>query len=277
MINGLTHWGRVMLIYINKLTIIGSDNDLSPGRPQVVVWTNAGILSIRTLGKNFSETLGEIHTFSFTKMHLKISSVIWRQFCVGLNVLMHYGDWVVMRLYCTLLGWSFLGKVGSLHPHFPVIISLINVWPVFSANTASIIHLEGSLREVNDDGMDIWITETKGTWPVLWTQCDDDIHDIKYPLYENSENTFWWPMPISLYSWARCQTMRDVTYATSFLMGWNQCSRWRRPVNKMRMFLQMDAKIWTISVVIMFAVRPICIQDSIFKKSNASPGNVTQS
>ena len=28
----LTHWGRVTHICVNKLTIIGSDNGLSPGR-----------------------------------------------------------------------------------------------------------------------------------------------------------------------------------------------------------------------------------------------------
>ena len=83
----LTHWGRVTHICINKLTIIGSDNGLSPGRCQAIIWTNAGILLIRTLGTNFSEILGEIHSFSFSKTHLKMSSAKWRLFCPGLNVL----------------------------------------------------------------------------------------------------------------------------------------------------------------------------------------------
>ena len=48
-----------------KLTIIGSDNGLSPGRRQAIIWTNAGILLIRTLGTNFSEILTEIRAFSF--------------------------------------------------------------------------------------------------------------------------------------------------------------------------------------------------------------------
>ena len=42
---------------------------------------------IRTLGTNVSEILSEIHTFSFKKMHLKMSSAKWRQCCLGLNVL----------------------------------------------------------------------------------------------------------------------------------------------------------------------------------------------
>ena len=42
----ITHWGRVMHICVNKLIIIGSDNGLSPGRRQAIIWTNAGILLI---------------------------------------------------------------------------------------------------------------------------------------------------------------------------------------------------------------------------------------
>ena len=80
-----THWGRVTHICVGKLTIIGSDNGLSPGRRQAIIWTNAGILSIGPLGTNFSEILIAIQTFSFRKMHLKMSSAKWRLFCLGLN------------------------------------------------------------------------------------------------------------------------------------------------------------------------------------------------
>ena len=83
----LTHWGRVTHICVSKLTITGSDNGLSPGRRQAIIWTNAGILLLRILGTNFREILSEIHAFSFKKMHLKVSSAKWRPFCLGLNVL----------------------------------------------------------------------------------------------------------------------------------------------------------------------------------------------
>ena len=83
----LTLWGRVTHICVSKLTIIGSYNGLSPGRRQAIIWTNAGILLIRTLGTNFSEILSKIHTFSFKNMHFKMSSAKWRQLCLGLNVL----------------------------------------------------------------------------------------------------------------------------------------------------------------------------------------------
>ena len=83
----LTHWGWTTHICIGNLTIIGSDNGLSPGRHQAIIWTNDGILSIGPLGTNFSEILIGIQTFSFKKMEFKTSPAKWRPFCLGLNVL----------------------------------------------------------------------------------------------------------------------------------------------------------------------------------------------
>ena len=71
---------------ISKLTIIRSDNGLSPDLCQAIIWTNAGILLIGHLGTNFSEVLIKIHIFSFKKMHSKRSSGKWRSFCTGLHV-----------------------------------------------------------------------------------------------------------------------------------------------------------------------------------------------
>ena len=85
--NILTHWGRVTHICVGNLTIIGSDNGLSPYRRQAIIWTNAGILLIGPLRTKFSEILIGIQTFSFKKMHLKVSSAKWRSCCLGLNVL----------------------------------------------------------------------------------------------------------------------------------------------------------------------------------------------
>ena len=76
-----------MHICVSKLTTIGSDNGLSPGRRRAMIWTNSEILLIRTLRTNFSEILSEIHIFSFKKMHSKMSSAKWWYFCLGLNVL----------------------------------------------------------------------------------------------------------------------------------------------------------------------------------------------
>ena len=94
----LTHWGLVTHICVGKLAIIGSDNGLPSGRRQAIIWTNAGILLIRPLGTNFSEILIATETFSFKKMHLKISSTKWRPFCLGLNVLT-WKFWYSLLLY----------------------------------------------------------------------------------------------------------------------------------------------------------------------------------
>ena len=68
----LSHWGRVMHICVGDLTIIASDNGLSPGQGQVIIWTNAGVLLIRPLRTNSVEILIEIYAFSFNKTHLKM-------------------------------------------------------------------------------------------------------------------------------------------------------------------------------------------------------------
>ena len=78
----LTHWGRVTHICVRILTIIGSDNGLSPGRRQAIIWTNAGILLIGPLGENFNDFLIEIHGFHSQKFILKC-----RLENVGLDVL----------------------------------------------------------------------------------------------------------------------------------------------------------------------------------------------
>ena len=69
----LSHWGQVTHTCVSKLTIIGSNNGLSPGRRQAIIWTNAGILLIRPIETNFSEILLKIHTFSLKKSYLKMS------------------------------------------------------------------------------------------------------------------------------------------------------------------------------------------------------------
>ena len=102
----LTHWSWVMHIWVSKLTIIGSHNGLSPDRPQAIIWTNAGILSIGPLGTNFSEVLIEIHTLLFRKMHLKMLSGKWQPFCLSLNVLKRQNFHNTKSLLCLLMAWQ---------------------------------------------------------------------------------------------------------------------------------------------------------------------------
>ena len=70
------------------MIIIGSDNGLSPGRRQPIIWTNVGILVIGILGINFGRILIEIDAFSFNTMHMNLSSAKWSLFCLGLNELL---------------------------------------------------------------------------------------------------------------------------------------------------------------------------------------------
>ena len=79
----LIHWDRLARTYVSKLTIIVSDNGLSPSRRQAIIWTNAGILLIGPLGTKFSEILIEIRI----GINSKMSTGKWRPYFLGLNVL----------------------------------------------------------------------------------------------------------------------------------------------------------------------------------------------
>ena len=61
------------------------------GQRQAIIRTQAGIMLIGPLGRNFNEILIKIHTLSFKNMHLKMLSGKWRSFCLGLKVLTYCG------------------------------------------------------------------------------------------------------------------------------------------------------------------------------------------
>ena len=100
---------RVTHICVSKLTITGSDNGLLPDRRQAIIWTNAGILLTGPLKTNFGEIFIKIHTFSFTKRHLKMSSAKWQPFCLGLNVLTRVSVFLIIlkSRQCTKWRHSF--------------------------------------------------------------------------------------------------------------------------------------------------------------------------
>ena len=85
-------------ICVGNLTIIGSDNGLSPGRRQAIIWTNDGILSIRPVGTNFSDILAEINNIFIQENVFKsvvcdmaainflgTGAIIWLPQCKGSN------------------------------------------------------------------------------------------------------------------------------------------------------------------------------------------------
>ena len=99
---------------------------------QAIIWTNAGILLIGPYETNFSEILIGIQTFSFKKMHLKMSSAKWRPFCLGLNVLSVWGNvlWLVILIYSQVRGFmSFPGKYTWFNVIFTISYSVYeNKW-----------------------------------------------------------------------------------------------------------------------------------------------------
>ena len=82
----LTHWGRVTHICVGKLTIIGSDNGLSPEWHQTIIWTNAGIFwALRNkLQWNFNRYSNIfIQENAFGNVVCEMASILSRHQCVN--------------------------------------------------------------------------------------------------------------------------------------------------------------------------------------------------
>ena len=75
--------------FVGNLTIIGSDDGLSHAGHQAIIWTDVEILSIWRQKQTY--ICIEIHIYSCQKMLLKISSGKCWPFCLGHNVLTHWG------------------------------------------------------------------------------------------------------------------------------------------------------------------------------------------
>ena len=86
----LTHWGRAMHICVRNLTIISSDNGLSPGRRQSIAW--AGIMLIVPTRIKFQWDFNRNPYILIRKIHLKMSSVYGRPYCSDLSVLSQRGN-----------------------------------------------------------------------------------------------------------------------------------------------------------------------------------------
>ena len=102
----LTHWGRVTHICVGGLTIIGSDNGLSLGRRQAIIWANAGMLLIGPLGTGFREIL--------------IGIITW--LCDILALVWHFGPACVTFRpgLCDILALSCVTKASACH-HTPIL------------------------------------------------------------------------------------------------------------------------------------------------------------
>ena len=68
----LVYWGQETNICISKLNIICWDSGLLPGQCQAIIWTNAGVLMIRTLVTNYREIFIHFHSRKcIWKCHLR--------------------------------------------------------------------------------------------------------------------------------------------------------------------------------------------------------------
>ena len=121
-----------------KQVSIGSDNGLPPIRHQDIVWTRAGLLSIRPLGTNFSEILIKVQNFSFTKKHLKILSAKWWPFCPGedelTNVEQDNATWGPFYWHGLTLIWAWI----SHYIHYKVWDEISYPFPNFHGATIEV-------------------------------------------------------------------------------------------------------------------------------------------
>ena len=75
-------------ICVGTLTIIGSDNGLSPDRRQAIIWTNDGILLIGPLGRNKLQWNLKRNSYifiqenAFENLVLKMAAILFRPQCV---------------------------------------------------------------------------------------------------------------------------------------------------------------------------------------------------
>ena len=97
----LTHWSQVLHACVNILTIIGSDNGLSSGQRQAIIWTNVGILLNGHLGTNFSE------------IRMKKNFIQEKTFE---NVV--YEWWSLSRLQCVNTKYTSLHNQSTWHFYF---------------------------------------------------------------------------------------------------------------------------------------------------------------
>ena len=146
-----------------NLTIIGSDNGLSPGRWQAIIWTNAGILLIGPLWTNFSEILIEIQSFSFKKMHLKLSSAKWRPLCLSLNVLSPPLQPRKQVLFAEVQHWADYNSaiclsVGSILDNLFIEVKLC--WNTY-CQISNIRHIQTQI---------LLVSSCSCFWPIHWSQ-----------------------------------------------------------------------------------------------------------
>ena len=152
---------------VSQLTIIGSENGLSPGGRQAIIWTNVGILLVWTLGTNFSEILSKIPAFSVKKMRLKMSSGKWRPFCLGLNVLM-WREIGVCIIQAPQITYPEAMQVGhwQICLNYKLITSSIPV-PIFVFVSFVIGDIKDNYYKNIISHIEVWVPFRKYLWALI--------------------------------------------------------------------------------------------------------------
>ena len=100
-------------ICVSNLAMIGSDNGLSSGRRQAIIWTNAGMLLIGPLGTTFSEILIKIYMLSLKKC-------IWK-YRLEMAAMLSRPQWVKrMCILLTTPGYINILRLRQNERHFQV-------------------------------------------------------------------------------------------------------------------------------------------------------------
>ena len=171
-------------------------------RHQAITWTNADFLPFRPPGTYFSEISFKILTFSFKKMHLKMSSAKWRPFCSGFIVLSMSRhapksiDKAVNTSQAALSGTIFCGACAKVWPYHWYHISLpLWKWHSWHQLWHNYWHQCWRLREVllsknktvNRNLEMLWTTKIR--YPV-WLYCDEYFKPLNKYLPQASINCF---------------------------------------------------------------------------------------
>ena len=114
----LTHWGRVRHICVGNPTIIGSDNGLSPGRRQAIIWTNAG-----TPGNNLQWNLN-LNSYIFIRENA-FQIVVWKMAAIlSLPQCVNDVHWpaCIIMISADVLGPTRHQVISNQHANLTVII-----------------------------------------------------------------------------------------------------------------------------------------------------------
>ena len=225
-LNELTHWGWVTYICIGKLTIIGSDDGLSHGWHQAIIWTNAGILLIGPLGTNFSEILFTIEPFSFKKMHLKMSSSqaykFYRSGSPLVQVIAYcnahaYLKWGMMQILKTKTNKKKDADIQSPPRSWPT-----GKWHIYTYEHihTHIVYQVNSLRPSDTNMHQYYNCHWFRQWLVAWSAPSHFLHQWWNIVNWTLSNKLQWNWNIFIQE----NAFESVDWKISVILPWPQCA-----------------------------------------------------